>query len=67
MPRPSTAISPIHPAMAAVRSPGARCRSCASDGCGAPAALISTGPRREETIWREDQEFVTALPAPRGQ
>ncbi|PYQ66906.1 MAG: adenylosuccinate synthase [Acidobacteria bacterium] len=35
--------------------------------CGAPAALISTGPRREETIWREDQEFVTALPAPRGQ
>ena len=34
--------------------------------CGAPAALISTGPRREETIWREDQEFVTALPAPRG-
>jgi len=35
--------------------------------CGAPAALISTGPRREETIWREDQEFVRALPAPRGQ
>jgi adenylosuccinate synthase len=34
--------------------------------CGAPAALISTGPRREETIWREDQEFVRTLPAPRG-
>jgi adenylosuccinate synthase len=35
--------------------------------CGAPAALISTGPRREETIWREDQEFVRTLPpAPRA-
>jgi adenylosuccinate synthase len=34
--------------------------------CGAPACLISTGPRREETIWREDQEFVRALPAHRG-
>jgi adenylosuccinate synthase len=34
--------------------------------CGAPAALISTGPRREETIWREDQEFVRGLPAVRG-
>jgi adenylosuccinate synthase len=34
--------------------------------CGAPAALISTGPRREETIWREDQMFVKDLPAPRG-
>ena len=31
--------------------------------CGAHAALISTGPRREETIWREDSEFVKALPA----
>jgi adenylosuccinate synthase len=30
--------------------------------CGAPSALISTGPRREETIWREDAEFVRALP-----
>ncbi|HEX9304539.1 MAG TPA: adenylosuccinate synthase [Thermoanaerobaculia bacterium] len=34
--------------------------------CGAPACLISTGPRREETIWREDQEFVRELPAVRG-
>ena len=34
--------------------------------CGAPACLISTGPRREETIWRDDQEFVTALPSARG-
>jgi adenylosuccinate synthase len=31
--------------------------------CGAPAVLISTGPRREETIWRDDAEFVRALPA----
>jgi adenylosuccinate synthase len=31
--------------------------------CGAPAVLISTGPRREETIWRDDAEFVKALPA----
>jgi adenylosuccinate synthase len=31
--------------------------------CGAPAVLISTGPRREETIWREDSDFVKALPA----
>ena len=35
--------------------------------CGAPACLISTGPRREETIWREEQEFVRELPAPRGR
>ena len=33
------------------------------DRCGAPSALISTGPRREETIWREDSEFVKTLPA----
>lgn len=33
------------------------------DRCGAPSALISTGPRREETIWREDSDFVKALPA----
>lgn len=31
--------------------------------CGAPSALISTGPRREETIWREDAEFVKSLPS----
>ena len=31
--------------------------------CGAPSALISTGPRREETIWREDSGFVKALTA----
>jgi adenylosuccinate synthase len=29
---------------------------------GAPALLISTGPRREETIWREDLELYSALP-----
>ncbi len=32
--------------------------------CGAPAAFISTGPRREETVWREDSEFVRSLPRP---
>ena len=31
--------------------------------CGAPAVLISTGPRREETIWREESDFVKALPS----
>jgi adenylosuccinate synthase len=31
---------------------------------GAKAAFIATGPRREETIWREDSRFVAALPAP---
>jgi adenylosuccinate synthase len=31
--------------------------------CGAPAVLISTGPRREETIWRDDLEFVKTLPS----
>ena len=35
--------------------------------CGAPSVLISTGPRREETIWREDLKFLAALPAPRGR
>jgi adenylosuccinate synthase len=30
--------------------------------CGAPALLIATGPRREETIWREDLELFSALP-----
>jgi adenylosuccinate synthase len=29
---------------------------------GAPAVLISTGPRREETIWRNDSSFLTSLP-----
>lgn len=32
---------------------------------GAPAAFLSTGPRREETVWRTDLPFVAALPAPR--
>ncbi len=32
--------------------------------CGAPAFLISTGPRREETIWREDSAYFAALPPP---
>ena len=31
---------------------------------GAPAVLISTGPRREETIWRGDSPFLSALPKP---
>jgi adenylosuccinate synthase len=30
--------------------------------CGAPSILISTGPRREETIWREDLPLYAALP-----
>jgi adenylosuccinate synthase len=30
--------------------------------CGAPSILISTGPRREETIWREDLELYADLP-----
>jgi adenylosuccinate synthase len=30
---------------------------------GAPAALIATGPRREETIWRASSEFLRSLPA----
>jgi len=29
---------------------------------GAPAALIATGPRREETIWRGGSEFLKGLP-----
>jgi adenylosuccinate synthase len=29
---------------------------------GAPAVLISTGPRREETIWRPESEFLKSLP-----
>jgi adenylosuccinate synthase len=33
--------------------------------CGAPSILISTGPRREETIWRDDLDLFVALPAPR--
>ena len=33
--------------------------------CGAPAILISTGPRREETIWREDLGIYRALPISR--
>ena len=31
---------------------------------GAPAVLISTGPRREETIWRDDCPYFEALPPP---
>jgi adenylosuccinate synthase len=29
---------------------------------GAPAAFISTGPRREETVWRADSALLAALP-----
>jgi adenylosuccinate synthase len=32
------------------------------DAVGAPAVLISTGPRREETIWRPETPFLTGLP-----
>ncbi len=32
------------------------------DAIGVPAVLISTGPRREETIWRGDTPFLAALP-----
>ena len=32
------------------------------DAIGAPAVFISTGPRREETIWRNDTAFVSGLP-----
>ncbi len=30
---------------------------------GAPAVFISTGPRREETVWRLDSDFIRDLPA----
>jgi adenylosuccinate synthase len=30
--------------------------------CGVPSILISTGPRREETIWRKDLDLYAALP-----
>ncbi len=29
---------------------------------GAPAVFLSTGPRREETIWRAEAEFLKSLP-----
>ena len=32
------------------------------DAVGAPAVLVSTGPRREETIWRADMPFLAQLP-----
>ena len=32
------------------------------DAIGAPAVLVSTGPRREETIWRPEMPFVVSLP-----
>jgi adenylosuccinate synthase len=32
------------------------------DSIGAPAAFISTGPRREETVWRVESSFLAALP-----
>ena len=34
------------------------------EAVGAPAVFIATGPRREETIWREDSPFLAALPPP---
>jgi adenylosuccinate synthase len=33
------------------------------EAIGAPAVFISTGPRREETIWRNDTAFVSGLPS----
>jgi adenylosuccinate synthase len=35
------------------------------DAVGAPAILVSTGPRREETIWRTDTPLYASLPAAR--
>ena len=32
------------------------------DAIGAPAVFVSTGPRREETIWRPDTPFLNGLP-----
>jgi adenylosuccinate synthase len=32
------------------------------DAIGAPAAFVSTGPRREETVWRTESEFFAGLP-----
>jgi adenylosuccinate synthase len=32
------------------------------DAIGAPAVFISTGPRREETVWRSDTPFLNGLP-----
>lgn len=29
---------------------------------GVPAVLLSTGPRREETVWRSESDFLRALP-----
>ncbi|MGH9365501.1 MAG: adenylosuccinate synthase [Thermoanaerobaculia bacterium] len=34
------------------------------ESVGAPAVFIATGPRREETIWRDDSPFLSALPSP---
>lgn len=34
------------------------------DRIGAPAVFVSTGPRREETIWRSDSGFLSSLPKP---
>jgi adenylosuccinate synthase len=34
------------------------------DKAGAPSVFVSTGPRREETIWRPESAFLTGLPAP---
>lgn len=29
---------------------------------GAPAVFVSTGPRREETVWRRESDFIESLP-----
>ena len=52
----------------ALRGPPRRRRAGTSapsrSSIGAPAVFISTGPRREETIWRADSPFLAALPPP---
>ena len=59
---------PRRPASRATRSsppPPSATSASLEDAVGAPAVLISTGPRREETIWRSDMPFLTALPPAR--
>jgi len=43
-------------------APAQRYVRALEDAIGAQAVLLSTGPRREETIWRADNPFVAALP-----
>jgi adenylosuccinate synthase len=43
-------------------APAQRYVRALEDAIGAPAAFVSTGPRREETIWRPEMPFVANLP-----